>query len=195
MKEATREMLKSALFEAIFVVFGVVAALMANDWRGEQALRHHSKIAMGQILDELRANREAVAEARDYHQNLVEQIAANPDMAWEENPFRRGFIAPAQTSRSAWESAAATGAFEHRDFQQLLLLARVYASQERYEQQATNSGAIIYQEIYKAGIRSIFDNRHNLAALIRSLVYREQQLLDGYDQTLANLESAPAQIN
>lgn len=184
MKE-TWEKLKPLLLEASFVALGVVLALFADEWRNEQELREHSAKAMTHIHDEVRANRKAVAEALAYHQKMVDEIRQDPEMQWEQNPFHRGFIAPAQTYQTAWESARVTDAFQHRDYGQILELAKVYADQSNYERQAAESAALIYDAIFKHGTRPIFENRQNLASLLGAFIYRETRLLETYDKALA----------
>ena len=182
------EKLKPQLLEAAFVALGVVLGLFADEWRTERELREHSEKAMTHVHDEIRANRSAVADALEYHQAVVDKVHRVPDMTWDQNPFRRGFIAPAQTYHTAWESAQVTDAFQHRDYRQILELARVYADQAEYERQAAESAGLIYEAVFKHGTRSIFEDRRNLADLLNTFIYREKGLLETYDKALRSTQ-------
>lgn len=194
MKTTTREALRSALFEAAFVVLGVVLALAANEWRKSAERAERAEHALAGIVDELRTNREAVASALAYHQGLTATIrelsatSGSPDAA----TFSRGFVAPAAVYATAWESAAATGVLEDMDFGVVLDLSRLYAHQERYEVQARGVSSVIYGELYRGGTEAVVENYRNLASLIYSFAYRERELLDLYDRTLTELDAGPA---
>lgn len=194
MKTTTREALRSALFEATFVVLGVVLALAANEWRQSAARAERAERALAGIVDELRTNREAVESALGYHQGLtvtIRELAAGSGTP-DASTFSRGFVAPAPVYATAWQSAAATGVLEDLDFGVVLDLSRLYAHQERYEVQARGVSSIIYGELYRGGTRAVVANYRNLASLIRSFAYRERELLDLYDRTLAELGAKPA---
>lgn len=187
MKESTRQAIRGAAFEAAFVVLGVVLALAANEWREQRASATRAEHALTSILEELETNRASVAESLEYHSGLLEAIqetaatSAQPDI----RTFSRGFVSAANVHRTAWESASATGAFEELDFEHLLDLSRVYAQQERYAHQADSISPLIYEELYRGGTSRILENYRNLASLIGSLAYRERELLELYDRTLA----------
>jgi hypothetical protein len=187
-KEKTREALRDALFEAAFVVFGVVLALAANEWAEDRTNRRRAESALASIKEELATNRAAVKESLDYHSGLLETIRSRG----EDSPplgvrdFSRGFLSPARVYRTAWDSAGATGAFTHLRFAKVLLLSKAYEQQEGYERQAQSIAPIIYEELYRGGTGAILANQRNLANLIGTFAYRERELLQMYDETLAS---------
>jgi hypothetical protein len=185
--------LRAAALEAALVVFGVVLAFAANEWREHRAKVARAEHALESILDELRANRDAVETAREYHAGLLSAIreAGRTGVAPGLEAFPRGFIAPASVNRTAWDSASATGALEAVDLPTLLRLSRVYEQQERYEQQTTHMGELIYAELYRGGLAGILANYRNLASLVQAFAYREGELVALCDQTLAALAAKP----
>jgi hypothetical protein len=178
--------LRAAALEAALVVFGVVLAFAANEWREHRADQARARHAISSILEELRANRDAVASSLEYHMLLLQTIegARRSGVAPGIESFSRGFIAPASVYRTAWESASTTGAIAGVDFDTLLRLSRVYAQQARYEAQATSLGPLLYGEMYRGGMSAILANYTNLGALVGGLVYRERELLGMYDGAL-----------
>lgn len=188
-REKTRQAITAALFEAFFVVLAVALALAANEWRQGVADRRQASSALASIVEELQSNRTAVAEALTYHSGrleLLQELQREP-RAPDPRAFPRGFVAPAQLFATAWASATATGALAHMDYDTVLELSRIYARQERYEQQARSVAEIIYGELFRHGVGGVVENLANLGTLISTFAYREQQLLEYYDQTLGGL--------
>ena len=107
MKDETRKLLLSALAEASFVVFGVVLALLANEWRQEVANRQAGEAALASIFEELRQNRDAVAASYEYHNSLMATIgtALEEGEPLSGRDFPRGFVSTATTFKTAWEMA------------------------------------------------------------------------------------------
>ena len=187
MTPRTQDAIKSALFEATFVVLGVILALAANEWRQARADQEASRRALAAILEEIQANRDAVAVAMEYHHGLIAMLTAEHENEWTPTPsqFPRGFISPARTSRTAWDSASETGVLAKLDYANVVELSRVYAQQERYEFQARSVGEIIYGAIFHGGAEGIAHNHRNLASIIGSFIYRERELLEIYDEALS----------
>ena len=190
MKERTRESLRAAAFEATFVVLGVVLALAASEWREDRERAERARHILASILTEIKTNRVSVASSHEYHSGLLVaikaagQTSAPPDL----RTFSRGFVSPANVYRTAWDSASATGAFEDIDYSTILKLSRVYAQQDRYERQAQSISPLLYGEIYREGTLAVLANYRNLASLIHTFVYREEELLETYGQTLADFQ-------
>lgn len=186
MRRNLRELAGPAVFEATFVVLGVVLALAANEWRQHREERRRASVATSAIAAELRANRAALLAASAYHSELLDSLRATRSTSWRPSPFMfpRGFVAPAQLSSTAWQSAADAGVVEHMPYQAVLRLSRAYAVQNRYEHQAQSIGEIIYAELYRSGVEGVTGNYRNLGNLIGSFLYRERQLIAVYDTTL-----------
>lgn len=181
--------LRAAVLEAGLVVFGVVLAFAANEWREQRASERRAEHAITGILEELRANRIAVATSLEYHEGLLRAVsdATRGGAAPGIETFSRGFVMPASVYRTAWDSASATGALETVDFATLLQLSRVYAQQDRYEQQSGHIAPLIYGELYRGGRAAILANHRNLASLIGAMAYRERELLAVCDEALAEV--------
>jgi hypothetical protein len=180
---------RAAALEAGLGVLGVVLAFVANEWREHRAAVQRAEHAISSIVEELRVNREAVASSLEYHSGLLAAIegARQSGVAPGIRTFSRGFISPARVYRTAWDSASATGALELVDYPTLLRLSRAYAQQGRYEAQSDSIGPLLYAEIYRGGTASVLANYLNLSALIRAFEYRERELLEVCDQTLAEV--------
>jgi len=182
MKENTRDSMRKAFFEAFFVVFGVVLALAANEWRQNAAATRHADEALATIEAELTTNRDLVIASREYHQGQVDLLTERMKASEPVYPreFPKGFIFPARVSDTAWEVAKETGALANMDYETVLALSNVYAAQDRYMNQAEMVGALIYEVMLDGGIEAVVDNHKNLMSVIYTFVYRETGLIEEY---------------
>lgn len=194
MREKTRDSIQKALFEAFFVVLAVALALAANEWRQSRAAREQAVSALASVVEELKSNRAAVQDSFDYHSQRLQVLAKlqGDSSVPSGRDFPRGFVNPAQIFKTAWDAATETGAVAHMDYAIVLELSKLYARQEGYETQSKVTGEIIYRELFRGGIGAVLENYANLAVIIRTFSYREQQLLEFYDQTLVALGEQPA---
>ncbi len=185
MQKRTKEAIRGALFEATFVVLGVVLALSANEWRQARADRAQSQQAIVAIIQELKANRHKVSAAADYHYGLLHELNGKaPDWRPPMSVFAKGFIAPARTARTAWASASETGALAKTDYGTVMALSQAYALQAHYEAQVRSISDIIYGDIFRRGMQAVLANHANLASTINTLVFRERELIQAYDDIL-----------
>lgn len=183
--------MRSALFEAGFVVLGVVLALAANEWRQSVIDRRQGERALANIIEELEDNHIALAGSQEYHSGLMELIWSEHEEGWMPEPrkdFPRGFVNPARISRTAWRSASETGALALIDYETVIEISHVYAALERYEAQSLSIGELIYGKLFEGGHQSIVGNYRNLGSIISTFRYRENELLEVIDETLSSVQ-------
>jgi hypothetical protein len=182
------------LLEAGFVVLGVFLALVANEWRADVNARKQAAIARTGIVEEVRANREAVRAMRDYHARLIDTLRTfgPEDAAPSPRLFSRGFANAATTLSTAWDAANATDAVSHMAFDDVLAFSELYAQQRRYERVAEEVGSVIFGALFDRGTSGVTRNHRSLADINGSLLYLEHGLVAAYDSVLARLDGAPA---
>lgn len=181
---------KKALFEAFFVVFGVILALAANEFREHLNRKSHAETALAGIYEEIRINREAVQSSFDYHNQLINKIREihSSGKKTTERIFTRGFISPAPVFKTAFETAIVTNAFDYLDYSDVLNISKLYAHQERYEEQAKSVSSLIYSELFSTGTEVLMHKYENLGSIISTFLYRERQLLELYDNNMRETE-------
>lgn len=191
MKPANRQAVLSALLEAGFVVLGVVLAFAVNEWREAEEDREQAAAALDSVVEEVRSNRDAVAAAKEYHVGLLTRLRQVHEAGEEPTigDFPQGFIAPATPFRTAWESAADTGALADLPYDTVLRLSRLYAEQDRYVHQAQTAGEVIYAELLDVGGFGIVEKHAQLPFFIATFSFRERELLNSYDAALEWLEA------
>ena len=180
---------RTLLLEVFFIVLGVVLALGANDWREHRSNLRHAATALESIRDELETNRRAVDKALAYHAQLVDtlrsyrQTSSQPDLG----VFARGYMNPATTFSTAWDAANVTDAIGYMNYDDVLVLSRVYENQREYYDQQKLVGQNIYTTLFNEGSAGILRNVENLQTILSTFLYRECNLLERYDEVLTNL--------
>ncbi len=178
------------MFEAAFVVLGVVLALAANEWREARQHRAQGNSARTAIANELRENRRLLDSARSYHRRVMGSIfSAPPGTVFSvQQHFSGGFMQPAQVSTTAWDVASETGALSYMPYQEVLAISQVIAVERRYDAMALSTGQLIYAELYKLGPTGMAANARNLASILGAFSYREEQVINMIDSTVKRLE-------
>jgi hypothetical protein len=190
MKESFRATLRSAFFEALFVVFGVALALAANEWRQSVKTQAMADGALESIVAELTANLDLVQTSTKYHQDearMLQQKMAAGETAVPAD-FPRGFVNPAWVTSTAWEVAKTTGVVADMDYHTVLTLSETYDRLARYTKQAELVGPLIYEAIFKDGPQSIGERPMNLMTLVYTFIYRESEVMADLTATLAVLQ-------
>lgn len=181
-----RDLLGPALFEATFVVLGVVIAYLANEWREQRVHKQDAEAARVAIVGELKANRAAAAASLQYHSALIDTLGKlrRANVTPNLSVFSRGFMQPAQLSSTAWEIASQTGALNHMAYKDMLRLSHVYAEQRRYDAQAAGVSNVIYTELYRVGPMEMARSGPGLYSFISGFSYREKPLIALYDSVM-----------
>lgn len=178
---------RSILLEASFVVLGVVLALAANEWRQHAAQQQAARTARASIHDELLANRERVRSAVLYHAMLNDTLHTLVARSAPQPPaglFARGFVHPAPTYATAWETAQATGIVAHLPYRDVLELASIYEQQRTYVRQAEQVGDLIYTRLFTSGYDGVLANYRHFTSILSTFIYRECGLLAAYERLL-----------
>ncbi len=188
--ESRRIRLAPILLEASFVVLGVFLALVANEWRSNVNARERAVLARAGIVEEIRTNREAVRQMRDYHAHLIDTLRTFPSDGPAPSPrvFARGFANAATTLSTAWDAANATDAVSYMAFDDVLAFSALYAEQRRYERVTEEIGSVIFGEIFARGSFGVTERYRNLADINGSLLYLEHGLVAAYDSMLTRLD-------
>ena len=193
MKDTTKQALLKALFEATFVVFGVVLALLANNWWTHRSDLARADAALASIVAELEGNRDALVASSEYHGQVIQTIQASQAPGAEPVTaanFEGGFIQPAKLLDTAWTAAAETDALRHLDFEVVKLCSSAYADAHYYKEQLVLASGPLYRDLYEIGAREIpVQKPHSIFALAASFYYQEQQLIASFSQTIDELRA------
>lgn len=177
--------------EALFIVFGVVLALGANEYRQHLANERRADYVLSTLKAELSANQPGLADVLAYHERALDQIQAarRGDSIRAGNPFPNG-IRVARMSRTSWDLAQGTGALMLLPYDLAVVLSNAYEPQRAYE--TYNQTAM--QAVIGALMNADPDERRILfatAPFLTDFIYMERDLLAAHEAALALLADVP----
>ena len=173
------------------MVFGVVLALAANEWRQNVKADALADSARDSIIAELQANLELIQVSHQYHTQQIQMLQAKLQSGQKPtmNDFPKGFISPAWVTDTAWEVAKATGVLADMDYQTVLVLSAAYDRLEHYGKQSDVAGHHLYGILFNEGSTSILDKPANLLTILYTFIYREMQATESLENTLKQMEN------
>lgn len=181
----TRWILKG-IVESVFVVGSILLALAVDEWAQDQEYAQLADQSLGIFEREIRRNRESVVDGVPYHTGIRDFLAA---MRVEtSDPSQLSAIMeglnPPVLLNTAWETALATGALTHMEFEVVSALSLTYSIQETFSDRARTErprpppGAPASgSDGGAARVQAAYD-------YMSSLVQDEAELIAVYDQAL-----------
>lgn len=127
---------KNLIVESISVCFGVLIALLANEWRESERTQQQAQVAVDAVTREVSRNRDLLTAKRDYYRNLsgsLESLSKEGQgqaLVFEEVkvPGWQGFSPPLFLD-AAHKTAMASPAWSTVDFAQAEAFAAAYGMQ------------------------------------------------------------------
>ncbi len=139
MRTRLRERLPEILIEAGSVVFALLLALAANEWRDARQRHQLGEDARRSILAEVRGNRQELDKTlAENHAELADLAARLARPPRDSAGSMRWSMSLAQLSSAAWRTAQATQAASDIPFDALLPISRVYETQDIYTRAQLN---------------------------------------------------------
>ncbi|MCP4291356.1 MAG: hypothetical protein GY780_05920 [bacterium] len=182
--------IRSAFFEALFVVFGVILALAANEWRQNVKAEELADAALASVITELETNQVLISSSMQYHESQVKKLQdlmsskKTPTM----NDYPKGFINPAWVTDTAWAVAKETGVLADMDYQTVLTLSATYERLDRYRRQSEMAGQLVYEAIFEKGSSSLAAKPVNMMTILYTFIYREKQLEESLVDALGSIQ-------
>jgi hypothetical protein len=128
------EWLVRGLVESVFVVGSILLALAVDEWSENRDFTELADQSLGIFEQEILQNRNRVEDGLPYHQgirDLLGQMLLTPPPIVDLRSIMEGLEAPVLLS-TAWETALATGALTHMDFEVVRALSLTYSIQEGF---------------------------------------------------------------
>lgn len=130
-----RERLPELGLEALMVIFAVLVALGVDEWREGMQYRDLAVRARTGVLTEVGANLDELEATRDVMSQLQQNVSAAVDSidAGRQSSLSLSLELP-DFSDAAWQAAQVTRAAPYLDYDWVIRVARVYQSQELYNE-------------------------------------------------------------
>lgn len=123
------------LVESVFVVGSILMALAVDQYSQNRDYAELADQSLGIFEREIVQNQERVADGAPYHQgirDILSQMRMMPEGSMDIRSIMEGLQAPVLLN-TAWETALATGALTHMEFEVVSALSLTYSIQEGFE--------------------------------------------------------------
>ncbi len=173
------------VLDMIGVVFAVVVALAADEWRENRELQQRADRAQAAVLAELRANRAELARTRPSIDSVQARLAEGARVLAEGgNPALNLNLEFPDFSDAAWRITQVTDAASRLDFAWLTSIARIYETQRLYGEERS----AILQTLGGMGVGRAPPTVDRLRTEMSILRQLHDQLLKSYDSVLGDPE-------
>jgi len=131
--EFKTEWLVKGMVESVFVVGSILVALAVDAWAENQGFAELADLSLGIFEQEILQNKARLEDGVPYHQGIRDLLSRR---ASEDGTDVRGImegLEPPVLLSTAWETALATGALTHMDFDVVRALSLTYSIQEGFD--------------------------------------------------------------
>ncbi|MCA9738822.1 MAG: hypothetical protein R3E98_08110 [Gemmatimonadota bacterium] len=178
-----RQSAAAALLEVGSIVFAVLIALAADEWREGRQLEAQARLARAAVVHELRANRDELRSSQESIDRTWNALrsAADAFAAGGEPDGPVLDLSLPDLSSGAWEGARLVAAGGRFDLGWLVRVAQLYENQELYEAFRLEVLRTL-GEMSAASVAEVLPRVAGQLGLLRQL---HEQLLTRYDELLA----------
>ena len=179
------EWIVRGLVESVFVVASILLALAVDEWAENRDFAQLADQSLGIFEQEIAQNRNRIEDGLPYHggiRDLLGQMRLTPPPVVDLRSIMEGFEPPVLLS-TAWETALATGALTHMDFEVVRALSLTYSIQEGFTSRSRSDrprfGSM--EGLSEAGVAEQVEDAYDyVAAITRD----EAELLTVFNQAL-----------
>lgn len=187
--DRVKRTLSDLALESVMIVFSVLLALAASSW----AESHRERALVDQVrtsfIQEIRANRDRLAQALPYHRELTAAVlhvdstgTVSSYAEWQRRvPIWSGF-APPDVVATAWQSALATGALARMPYGDVSALSNVYTLQGKLDAFSAS-----YVPLFDFSDSAMAGTVRRMHAYMQTVMSYETVLMRSYDSALAQL--------
>lgn len=182
------------LLEVALIGTGVFLGLMGEQWRESRAHRELAETALQNFRTEMLANRQSIADVKDYHVQLRQRIGAfvgSPGpktiAAFAQQGSFEG-MRPVRFERTAYDLAIATQALAYMDQQLAFAISRAYTRQQVFQQFENDMSGALFAP---GAVTENFAGLMTSAVLyLNEVVATEPALAKAYDELVTRIDNA-----
>jgi len=171
--------------ESIFVVASILLALAVDEWSQNRDFAELADQSLGIFESEIQQNRLRLADLTPYHQgirDLLGRMNAMPPQDVDIRSIMEGLQTPVLLN-AAWETALATGALNHMDFEVVSALSLTYSIQDVFQTQSRTERPRFVGPEGLSDARMI-EQLDEAYEYVTSLTRNESELVAVFDQAL-----------
>jgi|GEM_PF-5914411 len=188
---------KSLLIEVLTIVFAVMLAFLAEDWRENRKTQRSVQLSIDAIKHELQTGLASIKDAHEFQGITIGMIQefrkankgkTNPDyqgLYISIYSRKGGMWKPAELHHAAWRTAETSGILKNMDYETVLMLSKVYSTVDEYLANRHSFSEIQtligFQEVSHQQFISGF------AQNLNSVWWLEKRLIKVYEEALEHL--------
>lgn len=179
--------LTQILLDSAMIVFSILLALWMNDWEQDREKERLAGLSLLNFLKEVQRNESWLEDVAPFHLGMataMKQQAEAGAIRTPEDLFNMvGLegVRPPDLLDTAWQTAIATGALTHMDYETVSALSLTYTQQARFREDVRNglpealrTGNVRHEDVPSAV--------HSVNVFLQELTRNEQQLQAVYAQ-------------
>ncbi len=147
--------LGEVIVQSIAIVISILLALWVDQWKQNRAAHELAIVSLSNFLTEIQQNEARIDDILPYHRGirtmvdgLVKSHAAKSETDFENEVGIDG-LRPPNLLETAWQTALATGALTHLDYETVSVLSLTYTTQDRFREDS------------RTGIQSVMQAANN----------------------------------
>ena len=132
--------LAEVIVQSIAVTVSILLALWVDQWKQRRAARDLATESMSNFVKEIRQNEARVDDILPYHLGLRSMLAQQESthsihtQAEFQSTIGVDGLRPPSLLQTAWQTAVATGALTHLDYETVAALSLTYTLQDRFRE-------------------------------------------------------------
>ncbi|MEO6777879.1 MAG: hypothetical protein ABI194_00355 [Gemmatimonadaceae bacterium] len=178
--------LAEVIVQSIAVTVSILVALWVDQWKQRSAARNLAAESMLNFATEIRRNEARVDDVLPYHDGLrsmlkqVETSHAIHTQAEFQNAIGVDGLRPPSLLQTAWQTAVATGALTHLDYETVSALSLTYTLQDRFREDSRSGfQSVVQASNFRPGMADLAV--HSADNYLREVVNSEKDLRDSYE--------------
>jgi hypothetical protein len=179
--------LAEVIVQSIAVTVSILLALWVDQWKQRRSARNLAMESMANFATEIRRNQARVDDILPYHEGLrtmlqnVESSHAIRTQTQFQSAIGLDGLRPPSLLQTAWQTAVATGALTHLDYQTVAALSLTYTLQDRFrEDSRAGFQSVMQASDFRPGGADIAV--HSADNYLREVVNSENDLRATYAQ-------------
>jgi hypothetical protein len=179
--------LAEVIVQSIAVMVSILLALWVDQWKQRRAARELATESMSNFVKEIRQNKARVDDIVAYHEALrsilqrAEKSHSIRTQAEFQNSVGIDGLRPPFLLQTAWQTAVATGALTHLDYETVSVLSLTYTFQDRFrEDSRAGFQSIMEASDFRPGAADMAV--HSAENYLREVVSSENDLRATYAQ-------------
>ncbi|MEM6517303.1 MAG: hypothetical protein AAF688_14050 [Bacteroidota bacterium] len=188
-----KKSISNSLYQVFLIVFSVVLGLFLSERIEEFKNEREAENLLSKIKSEVNDNKALVENWAPYHQEIVKKLDSlsndlafidefsNNKVALFEKAFTRGTLMSVMPTNEAWDIAKSNPLIVNLEYDQLLVLSKIYNQQELTFEPFTKISEVFLIPDFNSKSNARI-NMIKLKNLIREIAAREMTLINYFNQ-------------